>query len=169
METPLTVPSEALPPLEARWQVVRPHAAATARPLTPGAARNAGFETCGGAWVLFVDADVEVEAAWVERALGTIVADPSLAGVWGRIEEWFVDGERERAGVRDLYRVGETDADAEYLATLALYRRDALEAVAGYEPRLNSEEDFEQAKSLVVEAICGGLEMPDTQAAAVSG
>ena len=32
-----------------------------------------------------------------------------------------------------------------------------------------SEEDFEQAKSLVVEAICGGLEMPDTRAAAVSG
>jgi AcrR family transcriptional regulator len=33
----------------------------------------------------------------------------------------------------------------------------------------HSEEDFEQAKSLVVEAICGGLEMPSAQAAAVSG
>jgi len=32
-----------------------------------------------------------------------------------------------------------------------------------------SEEDFEQAKSLVVEAICGGLEVPSNQAAAVSG
>jgi TetR/AcrR family fatty acid metabolism transcriptional regulator len=32
-----------------------------------------------------------------------------------------------------------------------------------------SEEDFEQAKSLVVEAICGGLEVPSSQAAAVSG
>jgi AcrR family transcriptional regulator len=32
-----------------------------------------------------------------------------------------------------------------------------------------SEEDFEQAKSLVVEAICGGLEAPSTQTAAVSG
>ena len=32
-----------------------------------------------------------------------------------------------------------------------------------------SEADFEQAKSLVVEAICGGLELPSTQAAAVSG
>jgi len=31
-----------------------------------------------------------------------------------------------------------------------------------------SEEDYEQAKSLVVEAICGGLEAPRTQAAAVS-
>jgi TetR/AcrR family transcriptional regulator, fatty acid metabolism regulator protein len=33
----------------------------------------------------------------------------------------------------------------------------------------HSEEDFEQAKSLVVEAICGGLELPSDQAAAVSG
>ena len=32
-----------------------------------------------------------------------------------------------------------------------------------------SEEDFEGAKSLVVEAICGGLEVPSTQTAAVSG
>ena len=33
----------------------------------------------------------------------------------------------------------------------------------------HSEEDFEQAKSLVVEAICGGLEAPSAQTAAVSG
>jgi AcrR family transcriptional regulator len=32
-----------------------------------------------------------------------------------------------------------------------------------------SEEDFEQAKVLVVEAMCGGLEIPSTQTAAVSG
>ena len=33
----------------------------------------------------------------------------------------------------------------------------------------NSEEDFEQAKQLVVEAICGGLELPSSRAATVSG
>ncbi|HEX4718377.1 MAG TPA: TetR/AcrR family transcriptional regulator [Thermoleophilaceae bacterium] len=32
-----------------------------------------------------------------------------------------------------------------------------------------SEEDFEHAKSLVVEAICGGLEAPSAQPAAISG
>ena len=31
------------------------------------------------------------------------------------------------------------------------------------------QDDFEQAKSLVVEAICGGLEVPSSRAAAVSG
>jgi TetR/AcrR family fatty acid metabolism transcriptional regulator len=33
----------------------------------------------------------------------------------------------------------------------------------------HSEEDYEHAKSLVVEAMCGGLELPSSQAAAVSG
>lgn len=139
----LAAPGESapLPALSPCWQVVRP-AVAAARPLTPGAARNAGFAACGGAWVLFADADVEVDGAWIARALGE-GGDPALAGLWGRIEEWFVDGGAERPGVRDLYRVGDGDHDSDYLATLALYRRDALERVGGYEPRLNSEEDFE--------------------------
>jgi AcrR family transcriptional regulator len=33
----------------------------------------------------------------------------------------------------------------------------------------HGEEDFEQAKQLVVEAICGGLELPSSRAATVSG
>ena len=33
----------------------------------------------------------------------------------------------------------------------------------------HGEDDFEGAKSLVVEAICGGLEVPSSQAAPVSG
>jgi glycosyltransferase involved in cell wall biosynthesis len=139
----LAAPGESaeLPPIGARWQVVRP-ALPTARPLTPGAARNAGFAACGGTWVLFADADVEVDAAWLERALAE-AGDGATAGLWGRLEEWFVDGDGERPGSRDLYRVGDTDRESDYLATLALYRRDALEQVGGYEPRLNSEEDFE--------------------------
>lgn len=133
----------ALPPLSAHWSVVRAAAAPGSRPLTPGAARNAGFAACGGSWVLFVDADVEVERAWIERALAEIASEASLGGAWGRIEEWFVDGDRERPGAHDLYRVGERDAEARYTATLSLYRRVALEQAGGYDARLNSEEDFE--------------------------
>lgn len=130
--------------LSARWQVVRAAGAPGSRPLTPGAARNAGFAACDGSWVLFVDADVELERAWVERAVSAIAAsDDALAGLWGRIEEWFVDGGRERPGVRDLYRLGDGDSDSAYTATLSLYRRSALARVGGYDARLNSEEDFE--------------------------
>lgn len=136
---------EGVPELGPHWQIVRP--APAARPLTPGAARNLGFAHCGGAWVLFVDADVEVDRAWCDRALTVIAEEPQLAGLWGRLEEWFVEGGQDggatRAGSRDMYRVGDHDHDSDYMATLAFYRRDALERTGGYEPRLNSEEDFE--------------------------
>ena len=138
----LSAPGPEGPPadLSPHWRVLRP---AAARPLTPGAARNAGLAACGGTWVLFVDADVEVDAAWIARALELADADPAVAGAWGRLEEWFVDGAAERPGSPDLYRVGDADHDSDYLATLALYRRSALERAGAYEPRLNSEEDFE--------------------------
>lgn len=141
----LSAPGDAstLPVLSGNWQVVRPALAAEAGPLTPGAARNAGFAVSGGAWVLFVDADVEVDRPWLDRALESLAGAPQVAGLWGRLEEWFVDGSQERAGSHDMYRVGDTDHDCDYLATLALYRRDALEQVGGYEPSLSSEEDFE--------------------------
>jgi len=129
-----------LPPLSAHWDVRRP---AVSRPLTPGAARNLGFESCGGDWVLFVDADVEVQPAWIRRALEVAAGEAPPAGMWGRLEEWFVDGAIERPGHPDMYRVGEHDHDSDYLATLAMYRRDALQRAGGYEPRLSSEEDFE--------------------------
>jgi glycosyl transferase family 2 len=132
-----------LPERSPHWRVLRASGDPGARPLTPGAARNAGFETCGGAWVLFVDADVEVEAAWVERACRVAATDVTVAGLWGRIEEWFEDGARVRSGGRDLYRVGDGDAETDYTATLSFYRRDALTHVGGYESRLQSEEDFE--------------------------
>ena len=126
-----------------RWSTLQASGPPGTRALTPGAARNAGFAACGGDWVLFADADVEVERAWLERALAETGRDASLAGLWGRIEEWFEDHGRERPGEHDLYRVGDADTDSAYTATLSLYRRDALERVGGYDARLQSEEDFE--------------------------
>src|SRR5262249_24582985 len=81
--------------------------------------------------------------AWVERACAVASVDRAVAGLWGRIEEWFVDEARERPGSLDLYRVGDADAEARYTATLSFYRRDALARVGGYDARLSSEEDFE--------------------------
>ena len=132
-----------LPERSPHWRVLRAMGDPGARPLTPGAARNAGFEACGGAWVLFVDADVEVESDWVDRACRVAATDVRVAGLWGRIEEWFEDGTRVRQGSRDLYRVGDGDAESRYTATLSFYRRDALAQVRGYDARLQSEEDFE--------------------------
>jgi hypothetical protein len=142
----LAAPGGEPPALSPRWRVITPPVA-TRTPLTPGAARMLGFAACGGEWVLFVDADVEVEPAWVAEALaivsGASAPDARLAGLWGRLEEWFEEGGRVRPGAPDLYRVGRAEREVDYLATLALYRREALAAAGGYDPRLHSEEDFE--------------------------
>src|SRR5262245_21919415 len=133
-------PGSAPPPPSPRWTVIAPP---VTRPLTPGAARMLGFAACGGDWVLFVDADVELEPAWVGEALRTASDEQALAGLWGRIEEWFVAGDREWRGSPDLYRIGERERRVAYLATLAFYRRGALIEAGGYDARLSSEEDFE--------------------------
>jgi hypothetical protein len=137
---------EPLPTLSPRWRVVSaydPRTARPGRPLTPGGGRMLGLASCGGDWVLFVDSDVEVDAGWMRAAIAAAEREPALAGVFGRIEEWFVDGENERPGQPDLYHTGDTDRPVEYLAALAFYRRAALLAVGGYDVRLNSDEDFE--------------------------
>jgi len=135
-----------LPPLSPHWQVVSAYDPVTkrpGRPLTPGAGRMLGFAHAGGDWVLFADSDIEVQAEWVRAALALAQQEPELAAVFGRIEEWFVDGDRERPGQPDMYHTGPVDRPVDYLAAVAFYRRRALERVGGYDPRLNSDEDFE--------------------------
>ncbi|MBI3539386.1 MAG: glycosyltransferase [Candidatus Eisenbacteria bacterium] len=137
---------EPLPALSERWRVVSafdPVTGRPGRPLTPGAGRMLGFAACGGDWVLFVDSDVEVDADWMDAAIATAASGPSPAGVFGRIEEWFVDGTREWRNRDDMYATGDRDTDVGYFAALAFYRRDALQAVGGYDTRLHSDEDFE--------------------------
>jgi hypothetical protein len=141
-----------LPPLDARWSVIAswdPPTGRPLRPLTPGAGRMLGFAACGGDWVLFADSDMELDAAWVRAALAVAAREPGLAGLGGRIEEWFEDGAGARPGKHDMYGTGDADRPAGYLANVALYRRAALEAVGGYDVRLNSDEDFELGMRLV--------------------
>jgi len=135
-----------LPPASGRWQVIAsydPGTGQTRRPLTPGAGRMVGFAACDGAWVLFVDSDVEVDAAWMRAAIATATRTPELAGIGGRIEEWFVEGDRVWRNRLDLLRAGENERAVDHLAALAFYRRRALEDAGGYDVRLDSDEDFE--------------------------
>lgn len=147
--------SEELPALSERWRVLRP--LASGPPLTPGAARMAGFAEVGGEWVWFVDADVELEPWWVASTLAFAerarTERPALGGLWGRIEEWMTEGGREWMGKRDLYAVGDAERPSDFLATLAFYRRESLERAGGYDPRLNSEEDFELGMRLAAQRV----------------
>jgi len=135
-----------LPPRSGRWQVISSFDPATRRslrPLTPGAGRMLGFAACGGDWVLFADSDMELDAAWVRAIIETAAREPGLAGIGGRIEEWFVDGPVERPGKHDMYGTGDRDHAVDYYGNVAFYRREALAAAGGYDVRLSSDEDFE--------------------------
>ena len=135
-----------LPPPSPRWRVIAsydPASGHTTRPLTPGAGRMVGFAACGGDWVLFADSDVEVDAAWMRAAIATAAHAPGVAGIGGRIEEWFVEGERTWLNRSDLLKAGAAEHAVDHLAALAFYRRAALEGAGGYDVRLDSDEDFE--------------------------
>ncbi|MGH7741839.1 MAG: glycosyltransferase family 2 protein, partial [Candidatus Eiseniibacteriota bacterium] len=140
-------PSDApLPALSARWTVISstdPVTHQVRRALTPGAGRMTAFRACGGDWVLFLDSDMQLDRAWVDAALDTAAREPLLAGLGGRIEEWFEDGSTERPGKHDMYGSGERTHAVPYLANVALYRRAALETAGGYNEWLHSDEDFE--------------------------
>ncbi len=131
---------DALPGLGGHWRLIPPPSRAA---VTPGASRMIGCEAVEGDWVLFGDADVEVDPRWWARAEELAKGEGKLAGIGGRLEEWMTDGHRQWKGSEDLVRVGEAERSVEFLTTPVLYRRSALLAVGGYDPRLNSEEDFE--------------------------
>lgn len=144
----LAVPPEApLPALSPHWRVVCAYDERTrrpGRPPTPGGGRMFGFAEVGGDWVLFVDPDLELDPEWMRDAIALAESRPELGAVFGRIEEWFDDRGVERPGLlRDMHRTGEIDRRIDYVAALSFYRRTALAAAGGYDPRLHCEEDFE--------------------------
>ena len=132
--------ANALPALSPRWTLLTPSPGTLG---TPGASRMLGFAAVSGEWVLFVDADTEIDADWLTRALAERSSDDEVAGYGGRIRERVSDGEHDWDGEPDLNRVGDRERFVDLLTTPALYRRVALLEVGGYDPRLNAEEDFE--------------------------
>lgn len=130
----------AVPVAGGRWQVIEPPVAGT---LAPGATRMLGLAASGAPWVLFVDADVEVDPAWVAEALDVARREPALAAIWGRVEEWFESDAGVERGSRDMFHVGDRERAVEFVTTPVFYRRAALLEAGGYDPRLRSDEDFE--------------------------
>jgi histidinol-phosphate phosphatase family protein len=98
----------------------------------PAAARNSGWRAASAEWVAFLDDDVEPPANWaeaLERDLARAAAD--VAGVQGRIEVPLprdrrpTDWERNVAGL----------AGARWATADMAFRREALEAVGGFDER----------------------------------
>jgi len=94
---------------------------------TPGAGRYVGTKIARGERVLFVDGDMVIHAEWLGRALDVLDAQPTVAAVDGHINT-----------PSDI----ETTTQVKAVRGVALYRAEALDAVGGFDPYLQSLEDI---------------------------
>jgi len=93
-----------------------------------GGARNLGMAQASGDLIAFLDADVEIDAQWLARAVAVFRSDGSVAAVGGRI----INGRPGRFGDLDLYLnhsewISGTGRWCTTFPTMAVvYRRDAI-------------------------------------------
>jgi hypothetical protein len=125
--------------LGARAQVLVPGPGV---PNTPGAHRHVGAAGATAPLLLFADADVTVEPAFVVDALARFAADPAVVAVGGRIHERQWKAGRLVREIPDLHKSG-AGGPVEMVAAAWIARRDAFVAVGGFDPRLPAEEDVE--------------------------
>lgn len=94
---------------------------------TPGAGRYVGQRVATGDHLLFVDGDMRISEAWLERARQVVHRRDDVAGV---------DGHLNTANASAVEPV-------EALRGVALYDGDVLDRVDGFDPFLRSLEDIE--------------------------
>lgn len=94
---------------------------------TPGAGRYVGTGATSGERVLFVDGDMVIQSPWVKRALTTMRTRDDVAGVDGHLNTPSESGLVTEVGA---------------VRGVALYSRDRLQAVGGFDPYLQSLEDI---------------------------
>jgi glycosyltransferase involved in cell wall biosynthesis len=111
-------------------------------PIRPSAAlaRNAGWQAASGEFILFLDGDTILDAAFIAAALAAMAA-PDVAIVWGH--------RRELAPLQSVYvRVLDLDwihapGNTAFCGGDALMRRSMLAQVDGYDPSLIAGEEPE--------------------------
>ncbi len=92
---------------------------------SPGAGRHVGTKYATGEYILFVDGDMKMETGWLDAALEAI-EDPNVVGVSGHLNSVSEPG---------------ITSQVEALRGVALYDREALESVGGFDPYLQASED----------------------------
>ncbi len=115
----------------------------------PAAARNLGWRHSDAELVAFVDDDCEPAPGWLEAGMAALGADETLGVVQGRTT---VPPGVSIRGLRDWYLWRVIDGAGPYFEGCNIfYRRDTLEAVAGFDEEIGYGEDTTTGW-LVVEA-----------------
>ncbi len=133
------------------WRRVLPGA-----PPTLAAAREAARRGAGGSVTLLVDGDLAVSAGWLDTAITKLAAEERLAGVGGAVDESHWRAGALVGGRRDVYRAG-PGGRATALFDVAVWRRDAVDSVGGFDGWLPADDEIELGGRL---ALAGyGLEI----------
>jgi GT2 family glycosyltransferase len=113
----------------------------------PGPARNTGFRAATGRLFAFLDSDDEWDATFLAEHVAVLAARPDVDVVIGNA--------RNRGGTRDgqparlIRREGvpitlaEILADETSLFIMAVFRREVVEAIGGFDPAMFTNEEYE--------------------------
>lgn len=109
----------------------------TDRP-TAAAGRNAGLAIARHALVQFMDGDTELHPGWLRTAVAGF-DDPAVACVFGRVTERHPEASIYNYWAHHDWHVEPGPAEA--CGGIAMFRRDVLRQVGGYDPELTAGEE----------------------------
>ena len=113
----------------------------------PGPARNAGFRAATGHLFAFLDSDDEWDEAFLAEQVAILDARPDIDVVVGNA--------RNRGGPRDgqpsrpvrgegrVIALAEILADETSLFIMAVFRREVVDTIGGFDPALLTNEEYE--------------------------
>jgi glycosyltransferase involved in cell wall biosynthesis len=113
----------------------------------PGPARNTGFSAAQGRFFAFLDSDDEWDDAFLAEHLAILHARPDIDVVVGNA--WYRGGARDGELCRPMRGEGvpitlaEILADETALFIMAVFRRETIEAVGGFDPAMFTNEEYE--------------------------
>ena len=116
-------------------------------PRTRAAAREAARRAAGGSATLVVDGDVAVSPGFVVSALSVLADRDGIAGVGGRVDEAHWRRGALVGGRRDVDQAGKGGATFR-LRDAAIWRREAIDAVGGFDVWVPAHDDEELAGRL---------------------
>lgn len=113
---------------------------------TAALGRNAGWQQASGEYILFLDGDTILHSEFPARALDAMMADATLAAIWGHRREIHPEASIYNR-ILDLDWIF-APGIVEYCGGDVLMRRAALEATGGYDGTLIAGEEPELCRRM---------------------